>query len=104
MSTSFSYVRQLHPVASNWRLPQDPIAADGAVQHTDRLLRLLRRKNRQDDDGGQRGAARHKIFALQFEDFSLGYKGSGTSASPIREAFKSRSGTKSYNAGVSLYT
>ena len=78
MPASFSYVLYLHPVASNWRLPEDPItAADGAVQHTDRLLRLLRRKNRQDDDDGeQRGAARHKIFALRFEDISLGSKGS----------------------------
>ena len=58
MPASFSYVVYLHPVASNWRLPKDPIAAaECAVQqHTDRLLRLLRRKNRQDDDGEQRGA------------------------------------------------
>ena len=35
--------------------------------------------------GGQRGAARHKIFALQFEDISLGYKGSCISINAIRD-------------------
>ena len=89
MPASFSYVVYLHPVASNWRLPKDPIAAaDGAVsaayrQTSPSSSEEKSPRRRRGTAGGH--IARHKIFALRFEDTSLGYKGSGISIAAIRD-------------------